>query len=150
MLTFLAVLAFAICAPLAAAVEVPGDYSGYWSFSDEWAGYMGSALEIKGETFRYWSYSDVVTGNEPKQPVIGNVEIINGVMNLITDRVIYSKKWILVQSNNQEFGIFPLDNIAVIHIRNEKASTRMMSRVSKDNEPDGWPIMNAPIPTLAK
>lgn len=124
------------------------DYVGYWSFSDEWMGDMGAALEVKNDGFKYWFYSDVKSEDSPQYPITGKTEVVNGVLNLITDQPVYAKKWYLVKYEGTVFGIFPLDNLAVIHIRGEKASTRMMALVSKTERPKTWPIMNAVIPQV--
>jgi len=110
-------------------------YSGYWSFTDVWVPWMGAALEVKDGKFKFWFKSDVGELHPTKYPIEGKAEVINGILNLVTDKSVYSKKWYLVVGYGQEFGIFPLDNLGTILVRDEKPTERMMALVSKDIEP---------------
>ena len=126
------------------------DYEGFWSFTDQWQGCMGAALEIKGSEFKYWFDSDFKSLETSTYPIKGKVVVRDGILNLISKNNQIKKQWYLVKYENQIFGIIPLDDIVVLHYRNELPAVRMMALVSKSEKPRSWPIMNTQIPELKK
>ena len=118
---------------------------GKWSFSAQWAGYMGLAIEFKEHEFRYWFYSDMKSPNEPKYPIVGTWELVKGVVVLkAPDGVhLYSDEWVMTKFKDS-VGLTNPGDVKVLIWQKASPDTRMLTKVHGPS-PD-WPMLNSSEP----
>ena len=129
------------------AIEDERDLIGKWSFTSHWSGHMGIALELKEDgTFDYWKYSDFVVQPEPEFPIVGQWELVKGVLNLVPedDRHLYANDWVWVEYEEHQ-GLFNVENLNVLIWHKRTPDTRMLYR---NDEAVSWPMMNMPNPDV--
>jgi len=147
-----------LCVGATRAVEKPFDLNvtylevkdakeiiGKWSFSAQWAGYMGLAIEFKEHEFRYWFYSDLKSANEPKYPIVGTWELVKGVVVLKAPEGVhlYSNEWVMTKFKDS-IGLTNPGDVKVLIWQKSSPDTRMLTKVHRSS-PD-WPMLNVPEP----
>lgn len=110
------------------------ELNGYWALNDKCANYAGVSLLISGDQFCYENKSDVIIIKSATtiqlQIFSGKTKIIdNKILTLIGNDLNIQYFYILRDNDDLIWGLFPLQDIGLLIIKNELHNEKMSSMI---------------------
>ena len=120
------------------------DYFGFWALTDEWFFNMKASLEISNSRFIYDFWTD--SGGIVKLEGSVSFKVHLLVLEQEGERTHQSLShyWQVIKYDGEIYGLFPLDALSIVFVRDESITSRMFGFVSK-TKPNDWPSGNIKI-----